>query len=198
MPALRIRGIRVEVHWSVFLLFYFVGGEKFAPGAWVGIILVILLHELGHAALFKRYRLPISHITIHGFGGSCSAYGTPTPWQSSVIAWGGVTAQLMVVGGLSLYDALLGLPGFPRADELFYVLIDFNAMLAAVNMLPFPFLDGGEAWKLIPMWVRHRLRRRKLRRQLAMHQRELTRLQSSARARKAGIHVVDEDEHYLH
>lgn len=197
LPTFKIYGIRIQIHLSIFLLFFFVGGSRFAPGAWLGITLLILLHELGHAALFKRYRLPISHISIHGLGGSCAAYGTPTPWQSSVIAWGGVAVQLVLVVLLSLYDTLLGLPGFPYADEFFYVLINVNALLIVLNLLPLPFLDGGEAWKLIPMWIRRRRKRTRLRREMAGYERELKRLRTSERARKAGFHVVDDDEHYL-
>jgi Zn-dependent protease len=56
-------------------------------------IVIILLHELGHVALLQRYSIPVGHIVLHGFGGEYETNGEMTPWQSAVVAWGGVLAQ---------------------------------------------------------------------------------------------------------
>src|SRR5579871_6011871 len=48
----------------------------------VGIVLCVLLHELGHALAAKHYRLGGISIMLHGFGGYASASGECTPTHS--------------------------------------------------------------------------------------------------------------------
>ena len=155
VTAMRWRGAPVRLHWSLPLSAFVLGHFRWNPAGWLGLLLVVLAHELGHGTLVRRYRMRVVRIDLHGMGGECRYQGYPTPWQSAVIAWGGVLAQ-----------ALLLPVGFwlaPRLDSGFLggVAASFGApslWMIAFNLLPMPPLDGSEAWKLGPM-VLARLRR---------------------------------------
>jgi len=164
----RVRGVPVRLHWSALLGAVFFSGLRFAPGAWLGFVVVILVHELGHAFVVKATRQRVHGVDIHGFGGECHWSGNATPLQKSLIAWGGVAAQLVLfavamVVKLAIAPALAPtLLGFFLAD-FFYALTWSSLMLAALNLLPIPPLDGAQAWKL-PGLLRDAWRRRSVRR----------------------------------
>lgn len=66
----------VRVHWSVLIGLVLFGG--FRPGAWIGFLVVILAHELGHAVLVRRSGLRVVAVSLHAFGGECQWLGQPT------------------------------------------------------------------------------------------------------------------------
>lgn len=77
-------GFPVRVHWSFWLLAFFLGGGFYArdPDDWtrvlvaIGVIFVsILVHELGHAFAGRHYRAR-PEIMLLGTGGLCSLPGT--------------------------------------------------------------------------------------------------------------------------
>jgi stage IV sporulation protein FB len=152
LPLGRIRGAPIRAHWSVVLGALVFTGFRFEPGAWVGFVLLILCHELGHATLVMRYRLRVVSVDLHGFGGVCRWAGEATPWQRSVIAWGGVLAQLLVLGTTALVLFLVGAPRSFFAADLAGVFFTTNYYLIALNLLPFPPLDGVHAWKIFGAW----------------------------------------------
>lgn len=144
----KLYGVPVRIHWSALLGAIFFSGLSFAPGAWLGFLLVILAHELGHAFVVLRTGQRLLGVSIHGFGGECQWAGDATPLQRSLIAWGGVAAQaalFLVALPLSwLVGARLGLFGL----DLFHALTVSSAFIAALNLLPLRPFDGAEAWKL--------------------------------------------------
>lgn len=150
----RIAGTPVRLHWSVLLGAVIFSGFRLAPGAWLGFVLVILVHELGHMAVVKLARQRALGIDIHGLGGECQWTGNATPMQRAAIAWGGVWGQLALLAlALPLSYAVgasLGVFGL----DLFYALTWGSLLIAAINLLPFPPLDGAEAWRLVPMLYR--------------------------------------------
>src|SRR5262249_7247385 len=84
---------------------------------------------------------------ITGFGGLCRWSGYPTARERSIIAWGGVLAQAAVFAVATSVVAVLGWP-HGLLGQLANVLIRTNAWLMLINLLPFPPLDGAEAWAL--------------------------------------------------
>jgi len=144
----RIRAIPVRIHWSALLGLVVFGGFRFAPGAWLGFLLVILVHELGHAAVVRAVHQRVIGIDIHGLGGETRWAGNPTDLERALIACGGVAAQLLMFAvALPLSLALGGSLGWFGAD-LFYALTWNSLMVAALNLLPFRPFDGAQAWKL--------------------------------------------------
>jgi len=149
LTVARLRGIPIRLHWTVPLGALVFSGFRWAPGFWTGFFLLVLIHELGHAALVRAFRLRVEGIDITGFGGLCHWSGRATPVERGVIAWGGVLAQGLLLAATFGGLALLGKPRVPFVAELVSVFTFTNLWLIALNLLPVPPLDGHEAWKLV-------------------------------------------------
>jgi Zn-dependent protease len=150
----RLRGAPIRVHWSVLLMMVVWSRFTFAPVFWLSFGLLILVHELGHAALVLRYRLGLSEIALHGAGGYCRHDSPGSAFQESAIAWGGVLAQLAVCGGIKTAELVLGPPQSTFTATLAYVFTDVSLWLAAFNLIPFEPLDGAKAWRILPLLAR--------------------------------------------
>jgi len=154
------RGAPIRLHWTVPILCVLVGGMRLAPGAWLAALLVVLGHELGHAALAKRYKQDVLEVMVHALGGHCMYAGQQTPWQRSVIASGGVLAQLgMYV--VSLAWLTLSPPSQSQfLMDALWVFTQINVSIALFNLVPIAPLDGAEIWKLPGLYLARRRRRR--------------------------------------
>ena len=192
--VMRWRGAPVRVHWSLALSALVLGGVRLDPAGWLGIVLVVLAHEVGHAVLVRRYRLTVESIDLHGLGGECRYSGLANGWQTAVIAWGGVLAQ-----------ALLLPVGFwlaPHVENSFLrqLLASFGSpslWILLLNLIPVPPLDGSEAWRLPGLWRRRRATLRR-RRQLAHGARELGRLEHADHVRPAELRLPDDVAEQVH
>ena len=154
----RYRGAPIRIHWSVPVVALLAGGLRFAPGAWLGLVLVVLLHEMGHAFWARRFQMDVTEILIHGLGGHCAYLGTPSPKQRSIVAWGGVLAQALVL--LVVFPISLALPATSELQrDLYEMLIATNLYIALFNLIPIRPLDGAEAWRLLPILLAQRSRR---------------------------------------
>jgi Zn-dependent protease len=177
----RYRGAPIKLHWSLLLGLLWVSGLAFLPGAWAGYVLVILLHEMGHAYLARRYGLAVKEIMLHGLGGHCAYVGYPTPWQRSVIASGGVSVQALLLAIFVPLYLLLPSGGANQA-AFFSVMVFTNLFLILFNLIPIAPLDGHEIAKL-PALYRKRKRELGMR---AMEQAETDRARISRMARARG------------
>lgn len=153
----RLAGVPLRLHWSLLLGLLLFGGARFAPAAWLSFVVIVLLHELGHAAFVRVLRHRVLSIDVTGFGGLCRWSGAASQLERSLIAWGGVLAQavlLVVAVGLGL----LGLwAAVPYGAQLGHAFIWTNLWILLLNLLPFPPLDGADAWRLLPeLWRRRR------------------------------------------
>lgn len=156
----RWKGTPIRIHWSTPIGMLVFGRFAFVPGFWVGYLLLVGLHEAGHALLARRMGLEARSIEIHALGGQCRFGGASiSPWQHAVVAWGGVLAQAVLLG-IALTVSLSGLlPPIAFAHELMSALVYTNLWLIALNLLPLPPLDGAQAWRLLPLWRERRARR---------------------------------------
>lgn len=144
------RGVPVRLHWTLPLGALIFGGSLLAPAFWLGFVLLVLAHELGHALIVMKLRHRVMAIDVTGFGGMCRWSGAATPLERSLIAWGGVAAQAaLLVVALVLSVTVPGL-GRGWTAPLLSVFLWTNVYLMALNLLPFAPLDGAEAWRLIP------------------------------------------------
>ena len=163
----------VFAHWTVLLAFPLGWAtEKSLLGALVaqGAFLVLMLaHELGHAFVARRCRLPVYSLHLYAIHGLCS-YGAPRREGSDVaVAWGGVAAQAVL-----FFVALLLAKGFSLTGGIplslapaFDVWVPINMLIAFCNLLPIQPLDGAKAWRFIPLtfsgamvWLKARFRRK--------------------------------------
>ena len=144
----RVLGFPVEVNLSFLLLLVAVllgyGGFGGGIGGLVVIGLVfgsVLLHELGHALVARRYGVHVSGIELSFFGGAAKMVQMPRSANHEIaIAAAGPAVSLVLAGaGLGLGAVLHGsLVGW------FLVTVGWiNLVLAGFNLIPALPMDGG-------------------------------------------------------
>lgn len=164
----RILGIRVRIDYSwfvVFALLLWTLAEGYFPQAYPGqekltywgmglvsavlLFVSVLIHELSHAVVARRYGLPVPGITLFIFGGVAQLGQEPPGPRAEfwIAAVGPITSILL--GGLFLASAELIHARYDIASHTLFYLFVANLVLAGFNLLPgFP-LDGGRvlrAW----------------------------------------------------
>ena len=166
----RIAGITIYLDMMfvlVLLIFtypYFTAGSTQAMSAGfvivVGLLLSILLHELGHAFAGRIFKANVSHIELTGLGGIAHFERTlpRSVFARSVIYLAGPAVNLALWHGLGwLAGQALG-AGSPMLAIPLAVLSSANFFLLCFNLLPAYPLDGGltlDAWLgrlLGPTW----------------------------------------------
>jgi Zn-dependent protease len=142
----RVARVPIRFHWTVLLALGAVTAVMRSPLAWLLVLVVILCHEAGHAALVRRFRLSVLSIDVHALGGVCRYSGSPTDVQRCIIAWGGVLGQAVLFGACAGLASLIGRGG--RVRDVLDVISAANVALAFLNLLPLRRFDGAEAWQL--------------------------------------------------
>ncbi len=119
----------------------------------LGFFLSIVLHELAHAAIARRFGLPIGSITLFIFGGVAELRQEPqTPRAEFWVAIAGPIASTALA---SLYFAgKLGADaaGWQAAAAVLEFLARINTILALFNLVPAFPLDGGRVLRSILWW----------------------------------------------
>jgi Zn-dependent protease len=149
-------GTPVFAHWSVLLAFPIaLASQQSFLGALVAqaaFLVLMLAHELGHAFVARRQRLPVFSIWLYAIHGSCH-HGMPRRASAEVaVAWGGVAAQaILLLLALLFAKGMSFTGGIPGAlAPAFEVWIPINMLVAFCNLLPIPPLDGAKAWRFVP------------------------------------------------
>jgi Zn-dependent protease/CBS domain-containing protein len=119
------------------------GGWKYVAGGAFAVLLYlsVLLHEMSHALMAKRYGLPVRSITLHFLGGVTEIEGEPdTPGREFGVSVVGPLTSI----GVGLVFALVHFvtpPGLLRlAVDL---LAGANLVVGVLNLVPGLPLDGG-------------------------------------------------------
>lgn len=163
----RIFGIPIILDFSFFLIFFLVvwvmsewitiadGLQRwgFALLGGVALFASLLIHELAHSLVARRYGLEVSSITLVFFGGFSMIKDDPKrPLHEFTISVVGPLANL-VIGGALIVIARFALPQDSAAAQIVSILAALNLAVGIFNLLPgFP-LDGGHifralVWKL--------------------------------------------------
>jgi Zn-dependent protease len=127
----------------------------------VGLLLSILLHELGHAFAGRLFKAPVSHIELTGLGGVAHfERSLPTSvFLRSVIYLAGPAVNLALWIGLDVLAGGAAGSGNAMVALPLAVLSYANFLLMIFNLLPAYPLDGGhtlDAWLgaiLGPLWA---------------------------------------------
>jgi Zn-dependent protease len=122
-------------------------------GTWtfaVGFVLLLLVHELGHAAEARRQGLEVSWPMFIPFIGAYVKiqHAGLSPWRNALISLAGpFTGSLAAAAVWGAAEA--------RGSTVLLVLANIGFLLNAFNLLPSGFLDGGhiagairEAWRM--------------------------------------------------
>jgi Zn-dependent protease/predicted transcriptional regulator len=164
IPLFKLAGFQVGLDWSWFIIavlitwtlasgvfpYYY---PDLTPGAYwsmgviaaLGLFASIVLHELGHATVARRYGLPIRRITLFIFGGVAEMEAEPErPAAEFWVAIAGPIVSFLVglVCWLLLQAAAGAGAGVPVVGVLAY-LASINVILAVFNLVPAFPLDGG-------------------------------------------------------
>jgi Zn-dependent protease len=150
----RVLGFPVEINVSFILLLVAVllgygGFSSFGAGLLViGLVFgSVLLHELGHAVVARRYGVHVSGIELSFFGGAAKMVQMPRSADHEIaIAAAGPAVSLMLAG------AGLGLGGLLHASllgDLFGAIGWINLVLAGFNLIPALPMDGGRILRAV-------------------------------------------------
>ena len=164
LPLLSVAGIRIQIHWSFWLIIAWVLSSALFAGATIpaaiGQILFVLvlfacvtLHELGHAFAAKAFGIRTRDITLLPIGGVARLERIPrNPGQELAIALAGPVVNVLIAGMLAI--AILTISGPTALLSLREGVIGFlqrialvNIALVLFNLLPAFPLDGGRVFR---------------------------------------------------
>lgn len=153
---LTLFGIRVRVHFTFILLLVWMAVLAPNPGSngvllglvVLGLLLSVIVHELGHALVARRYGIETREIMLTPVGGLARLDGYPQGLAELAIAIAGPLVNLILAIAVFLGLASAGLPPWGAGavvdlpSALQWLLIG-NLGLFALNLLPAFPLDGG-------------------------------------------------------
>lgn len=126
------------------------GGYRFAPAFWLAFVLLVLIHELGHAFMARGLGHAPLGVEVTGFGGLCRWDGSrASDLHRSLVAWGGVLAQGVLWVITYVYTVVAGPPSSMAEYHIVSAFTRTNVFLILINLLPIPPLDGAQAWQLL-------------------------------------------------
>ncbi len=126
----------------------------------LGLFASIILHELSHSLVAKRYGLPMKGITLFIFGGVAEMEDEPPgPRAEFLMAIAGPIASI-AISALFFISFMIGRQEiWPQPlNGVLHYLAWINALLAGFNLLPAFPLDGGRVLRSILWSVRKNLR----------------------------------------
>jgi stage IV sporulation protein FB len=156
-------GIPIRIHITFVLLLVWLGMNEAAATrnapreiAFVMVLFgCVLLHEMGHALVAKRFGVRTTEIVLYPIGGVARLQSIPGGWAELAIAIAGPLVNVaIVVACLAVLVPLhVPLPSLfaplMSADGLVQKLYWFNAMLVLFNMIPAFPMDGGRVLRAI-------------------------------------------------
>lgn len=153
----RLAGIDIFVHPTFVLLLLYVGVFEGGFGAialTVSAFGCVLLHELGHALMARRFGIGTLDITLYPIGGIASLERIPcAPGAEFLVAVAGPAVNFAIAGMLYLWGAILSSP-LPIFAEFLTTLLIVNLGLGLFNLLPAFPMDGGRVMRaLLSGWL---------------------------------------------
>jgi Zn-dependent protease len=155
----RFAGIDTYVHASFLLLVAWSVWASWS-GAGTGLAVVmgvtfllavfasVLLHELGHALVARRYGVATRRIILSPIGGIAQLEGMPRrPRQELAVALAGPAVNFVLAAGLWLLAPLLA--GAPIMSTLLGSVMLANLGLGLFNLVPAFPMDGGRALRAV-------------------------------------------------
>ncbi len=172
-----ISGISIELDYSWFLVFflltwllavnYFPIEIQGASGFFYWVVsaltailffISVLLHELGHSFLARRFNIQVKRITLFIFGGVAEIRQEPPSAGAEFwIALAGPAVSILLAG-IFYFSGRIAVPGSGLWVMLSYLAL-INLVLAGFNLIPgFP-LDGGRVFRAVIWAVKHNFKR---------------------------------------
>lgn len=173
----KISGIPIDLDYSWFLIFFIItwilainyfpleikGGSTFfywsiSVFTAIFFFISVLLHELGHSYLAKRFKIQVKRITLFIFGGVAEIRDEPPSAKAEfwIALAGPVVSFILAVLFYFLGQLLLGRsPLWVTFSYLAYI----NFLLVGFNLIPgFP-LDGGRVFRAFLWGIMHNFKK---------------------------------------
>lgn len=116
--------------------------------AMLGFFGSLILHELAHSVVARKYDVEIKGITLFVFGGVAELGSEPkTPGSEFLIALAGPVMSLLLSLGFWFLSVILGQLDFVSLAAVINYLAIINLILALFNLLPAFPLDGGRIFR---------------------------------------------------
>jgi Zn-dependent protease/CBS domain-containing protein len=160
--AFRLFGVPVRLHFTfiVFIAFVLISarGDQSLMANAITIIAFfasILLHELGHASVARKYGIRTLEIVMYPIGGVARLEKSPRAKEELWIALAGPAVNVLIAIALGAWllhvNNTLDLAAFlrPTDDNLITRIAAGNLILAAFNMIPAFPMDGGRVLRAI-------------------------------------------------
>lgn len=163
LGTFRLFGVPVRLHFTFILLLIFLVidglGARQSNASYVLFLLAIfasvILHELGHAIVARRFGIRTIEIVMFPIGGVSRLERLPAPKEELWIALTGPLVNLAIAAVLFLGLAVQHQTPAPAAltepndSNLLARIMEGNLILALFNLLPAFPMDGGRAMRAI-------------------------------------------------
>jgi Zn-dependent protease/CBS domain-containing protein len=163
----RVLGIDIFIHATFILLLLWVAVASYTHGGtfdaaisgvafMLAVFAAVVLHELGHALVARRFGVGTRDITLLPIGGVARLERTPErPRDELVVALAGPAVSVAIAAALFALVALTGGPfvldgaSLLSSGPFFTRLLWVNVTIAAFNLLPAFPMDGGRALRAL-------------------------------------------------
>jgi Zn-dependent protease len=161
----RVFGIQLAVHASFFLLLAYWGYEGWLDGGLPGMLwslglivlffVCVILHELGHSLMARRFGVKVPRILLLPIGGMAEFDRIPRkPAHELLITIAGPAVNFVIVLLLAaIIDLPKGLPFHPVIEDsfkgLWQLLLYWNGVMGVFNLLPVFPMDGGRIFRAL-------------------------------------------------
>jgi Zn-dependent protease/predicted transcriptional regulator len=162
----KILKIKIYVHWTfAFLIGWVVWSNAKAGLGWtdilwvlgltMGVFACIVLHELGHALMARKYNVVTQSITLLPIGGVAQMDSIPEkPRQELLIALAGPAVNFLIVFILTPFINIhaltrLGTLNTVGPGNFLFFLTTVNLWLAIFNLIPAFPMDGGRVLRAL-------------------------------------------------
>lgn len=172
----KVFGIRIAIHWTFAILIGWVmlSGKTITESWWsiafvLTIFLCVVLHEMGHALVAKRFGIGTNEINLLPIGGIAKIDRMPEkPIQEFAISIAGPIVNLIIAALLffpvrnelnsGMHHALVAVNGENFVVNLFIV----NISLAIFNLIPAFPMDGGRIFRALLSFKLNRVQATKI------------------------------------
>jgi Zn-dependent protease/predicted transcriptional regulator len=162
----KVSGIKVSVHWTFLILLAWIvlinvrAGTDAVHIVWsllfiLSIFVCVVLHELGHALMARRFNISTRDITLYPIGGVARLDSIPKkPKEELLVALAGPAVNFVISFLLFPFVDFSGVKDATAlsqigAENFLLAFVTVNIWLAIFNLIPAFPMDGGRVFRAL-------------------------------------------------